>query len=55
MALLESPWTHAERTLEAPSSSGGCEGRVFLNAEWAVFERRRLNCDSEREMDMGTI
>ena len=55
--LLESPapWTQAVRTPDAPSSSGGGGGSVFLNAEWAVLERRRLYCDSEREIDMVTI
>ena len=59
MTLLESPapWTQAVRIRDAPSSSGGCGGRdrVFLNTEWAVLERRRLYCDSEREIDMVTI
>lgn len=51
--LFESPvpWTHAVKTLDAPTSSGGlC---VFLNADCAVLERRRLYCDSEREIDMA--
>jgi hypothetical protein len=57
MTLLESPvpWTQAVRIREAPSSSGGGGGRVFLKADWAVFERRRPYCDSEREIDMATI
>jgi hypothetical protein len=54
MTLFESPalWTQAIRTLDAPSSSGGGGGWIFLNADWAVLERRRLYCDSEREIDM---
>jgi hypothetical protein len=56
MTLFESPvpWTHAVRTLDAPTSSGGGGGCVFLNADWAVLERRRLYCDSEREIDIAT-
>jgi hypothetical protein len=54
MTVLESPAlsTQTVRTLEAPSSSGGGGGSGFLKEERVVLERRRLYCDSEREMDM---
>lgn len=53
--LLGSPAlsTQTIKTFDAPTSSGGGGGRVFLKPERVVLERRRLYCDSEREIDMG--